>query len=201
MHLDTPNNDSAKEEYTTAQLNALNTCLMACQKALDIILAIDIYDLICLPVVSQARTSFAVVALIKLYSIVAVSETSIGQVIELSSLRVEDYLTRVLAHYRAAGQLAGGRTPSKFSVVLGLLEKWFNAHKNRSAELKEALAGGRPIACPADYPSHSDELCEKHSSVRCSRAIQANMLTPAETGPNAPPPAQRSRHGRTQQPL
>ncbi|KAF9895237.1 hypothetical protein FE257_000139 [Aspergillus nanangensis] len=149
MQLDPTSDDpDAPEDNPTspAHINALTTCITSCHKAINIVCSIDIHDLLDLPVVCQARTSFAVIALIKLYSIISAPETGLGQVIEPSSLKTNYYLDRVIEHYRAAGDLDGGRTPAKFSVVLGMLQKWFNSRKDRSTELKDAFSG-RGLTC------------------------------------------------------
>ncbi|EAU38534.1 predicted protein [Aspergillus terreus NIH2624] len=162
MHMD-PNGhgpksagDTHTSPISTAHVNALGSCLTACHKALDIICDVDIHDLICLPVVSQARTSFAIVGLIKLYSILSGPDSSLGQIIEPASLRVEYYLNRVIEHYGAAGELPGGRTPAKFAVVLGLLQRWYNTRKDRSAELKEAF--GRGFPCGTDQTDQESNV-------------------------------------------
>ncbi|KAL4897505.1 hypothetical protein BDV59DRAFT_190490 [Aspergillus ambiguus] len=162
MHMESSTQDSksASDPASTAQVNALSSFLVSCHRALDIVCGVDIHDLICFPVVFVARTSFAIVALIKMYSIVSPPDSIFAQVIDPASLRVEYYLDRVVEHYRSAGELAGGRTPAKFSVVLGLLQKWFDARKHRSAELKEAFEN-RSIPCGPEFApreSNAEEL-------------------------------------------
>ncbi|RHZ54400.1 putative C6 transcription factor (War1) [Aspergillus thermomutatus] len=140
------------EDYTNAaHMHALSVCLTSIHQVLDTICSVDIKDLISLPTVCLARASFAAVSLIKLYSIVSSPGSQIGQVIDPSSLKVEYYLNEVIDHYAAAGELPGGRTPGKFSVVLAMLRSWFVKRKDHNRALREAFGAG-PVACtPVDF--------------------------------------------------
>lgn len=153
MHVEV-NEEQKTEDYSSptsaAHMNALSVCLTAVHQALDTICAIDAKDLISLPVVALARTSFAVVALIKLFSLASAPETRIGQVIDPASLRVEYYIDKVIQHYNHAGDLPGGRTPNKFSVVLRMLRSWFMKRKDQIPVLQEVLGGKRSVVLTQD---------------------------------------------------
>ncbi|KAM0091580.1 hypothetical protein ACP6JD_005084 [Aspergillus fumigatus] len=139
--------DRKKEDYTNAAyMHALSVCLTSIHQVLDTTCSVDIKDLISLPTVCLARVSFAAVSLIKLYSVVSFPGSQIGQVIDPSSLKVEYYLNKVIDHYAAAGELPGGRTPGKFSVVLAMLRSWFVKRKDHNRALREAFGGG-PVTC------------------------------------------------------
>ncbi|KAK1145004.1 hypothetical protein N8T08_004719 [Aspergillus melleus] len=157
MHMEV-NDEPKTEDYSSptsaAHMNALSICLTAIHQALDTICAIDGKDLIALPVVALARTSFAVVALIKLFSLVSAPETRIGQVIDPSSLRVEYYIDKVIQHYHHAGELPGGRTPNKFCVVLRMLRSWFAKRKDQIPALQEGLGGKRSVVLSQDGPDN-----------------------------------------------
>ncbi|MGK7326864.1 hypothetical protein ACSRA4_22705, partial [Salmonella enterica] len=73
-------------------------------------MSMDTRHLVSLPTCVLARASYAVVALIRIYAIVTGPETQISQVIDPASLKMESYLERVVEHYKAAGELPGGRT-------------------------------------------------------------------------------------------
>lgn len=191
------------EEYTNAaHMHALSVCLTSIHQVLDTICSVDIKDLISLPTVCLARVSFAAVSLIKLYSVISFPGSQIGQVIDPSSLKVEHYLNKVIDHYAAAGELPGGRTPSKFSVVLAMLRGWFVKRKDHNRALREAFGGG-PISC------HTMDLTEpqegdKAQSVRCASVPSSpynKQKLISQTGPDPPSPPQRSRHERPKQPL
>ncbi|OOF90986.1 hypothetical protein ASPCADRAFT_211575 [Aspergillus carbonarius ITEM 5010] len=146
-------NDDLTSPTSPAHINALSACLTSIHDALDTLCSIDPKDLVLAPTVALARTSFAVVALIKIYSIVSSPDTRLGQVIEISSLKTEYYLDKVIRHYTRAGEVPGGRTPAKFSVVLTLLRNWFMKRKDQGPVLKEALS---LYKCPKDIPDDDD---------------------------------------------
>ncbi|GKZ48776.1 hypothetical protein AbraIFM66951_001015 [Aspergillus brasiliensis] len=133
-------NDDLASPTSPAHINALSTCLTSIHDAIDILCSIETKDLVLVPTVALARTSFAIVALIKIYSIVSSPDTRMAQVIDLSSLKTELYLDKVIRHYTKAGETPGGRTPAKFSVVLTLLRNWFMKRKDQGPVLKEALS-------------------------------------------------------------
>ncbi|RAK90942.1 C6 transcription factor [Aspergillus costaricaensis CBS 115574] len=142
FHRDDPKtaNDDLASPTSPAHINALSTCLTSIHDAIDTLCSIETKDLVLTPTVALARTSFAIVALIKIYSIVSSPDTRMAQVIDLSSLKTEYYLDKVIRHYTKAGETPGGRTPAKFSVVLSLLRNWFMKRKDQGPVLKEALS-------------------------------------------------------------
>lgn len=135
-------------------INALTNSLTAIHAALEITISLDMRSMLSLPTVSLARTSYAAVSLIKLYSYVS-SRESIGQVLDPASLKVEYYLDRIIEHYKAAGELEGGRTPARFSIVLSMLRNWFMKRKEQGTVVKEnmpcmARANGKDVDAAYD---------------------------------------------------
>lgn len=179
MQLDaSPTDEEPSGPTTASHINALTSCLTSIQQALDAICSVDIRTVVCLPTVALARTSYAAIALIKLYSLTSAPDSKIGQVIDPASLKVEYYLDKVINHYSVAGKLNGGRAPAKFSIVLGLLRSWFAKQKDQSPVLREALGGlSRPITC-ADENDGRDEPVGTSSLCRQQLIPQAKMTTP-----------------------
>ncbi|KAF7592129.1 hypothetical protein BBP40_000677 [Aspergillus hancockii] len=169
MHIDyseeqkTPG-DGHSSPTSAAHMSSLSTCLTSIHQAIDTICAIDIKDLISLPVFALARTSFTVVALIKLYSIVSAPETRIGQLIDTPSLKAEYYLDKVIDHYTRAGEQAGGRTPAKFSVVLAMLRSWFMKRKDHGLALRDAFGGGLRPTNTYDCPQPDEERYQQKTA-------------------------------------
>lgn len=155
MHIEVPSGDQKDDNDHQQQplpppppasavyINALTTCLTCVHRSLDIILSLDARTLHHLPTYVLGRTSYSMVALIRLYAIVTAPDSQLGQVIDPTTLHVEHYLGRAVEHYKAAGEHAGGRASAKFSVVLDLLRNWFVKQKDQiHPTLKEALGGG-----------------------------------------------------------
>lgn len=155
MHIETPTGDQKDDNKhqeqplpsllptNTVYINVLTTCITCVHRSIDIILSLDARTLLHLPTYILGRTSYSMVALIRLYAIVTAPDSQLGQVIDPTTLHVEHYLGRTVEHYKAAGEHAGGRASAKFAVVIDLLRNWFLKQKNQiHPTLKEALVGG-----------------------------------------------------------
>ncbi|KAL4801983.1 hypothetical protein BDV18DRAFT_147997 [Aspergillus unguis] len=167
-----PSNDEKKaadgdrdlyHPVAAARISALSSTLSSIHEAIDIICAIPVEELICMPTVALARTAFSIVALIKLYSIVSAPDSYIGQVIDPSALRVEFYMDKVIAHYKAAASLAGGITPGKFSTVMTMLREWFKSRKDQHEERgktrdKDATSSATPQESNKSIPPGNTPL-------------------------------------------
>lgn len=152
--------DESSGPTTAAHINALTSCLTSIHLALDTICSVEIRSMICLPTAALARTSYAVVALIKLYSLASTPDTKVGQVIDPASLKVEYYLDKVTSHYKIASEQDGGRALAKFSSVMNLLRSWFIKQKDRDPALREAFgAFSRPIVCADENDGREEPVC------------------------------------------
>ncbi|KAL2864954.1 putative C6 transcription factor (War1) [Aspergillus lucknowensis] len=167
MSLDSPDEESKDPDAdisspnTAARISALSATLTSIHQSIDTICSIPVEELLNIPTVALARTAFAIVALIKLYSIVTVPNAYIGQVIEPRNLKVESYLDKVIAHYTAAGNLPGGVTPGKFSNVLSMLREWFKSRKDQHGVLHESFQTsrkGEPVMVPQPGSSQASNI-------------------------------------------
>lgn len=172
MHVDAPNQP---EEVSAAHIGALTSCLTSVQEAIDAICSIDVKSLTSMPTVALARTSYAAVALVKLYSLASTADSKIGQVIDPASLRVEHHLDRVINHYKVAGEQIGGRTPAKFSTVLSLLRNWFVKRKDQNPALREAFG----------VPRQEEQVCLPAVMVM-GQYSQKQAQTQTQTQKNTP---------------
>lgn len=145
-----PTHDDLPTSALAPLIDALSACIHSIHQSLDAILSVDVERLICLPTVVVARTSYPVVSLIKIYSLLTASESRIGQVIDMQSLRVESYLDRIIAHYRAAAALGGGRGPAKFGHVIMMLRNWFVKKKENGPALREIFGTEMRTDMPSD---------------------------------------------------
>jgi hypothetical protein len=132
-----PDNGDLPNSAIAPLIDALTTCINSIHQSLDAILSVDAQRLICMPTVALARTSYPVISLIKIYSLLTESETRIGQIIDMQSLKLEWYLERVIDHYRTAAALGGGRAPSKFGYIIMMLRNWFLKKKENGPALRE----------------------------------------------------------------
>ncbi|KAJ5325205.1 uncharacterized protein N7506_008307 [Penicillium brevicompactum] len=127
----------------TALNDALNTAVRCIHQSIDIICTIDKERLISLPTTSLARTPYPVVCLIKMYSLFMTPDSRIGQILDVQSLKLDYYLDKVIAHYRSAAGLNGGRAAAKFGNIMVMLRNWFIKKRDQGdqgQELKEAFS-------------------------------------------------------------
>lgn len=135
---------------TAALIDALSTCIRCIHQSLDVITSIDIDRFITLPTVALARTSYSVVSLIKMYSLLTSPDGRLGQLIDVQSLKVEYYLDKVTGHYRTAAAQDGARAAAKFGNILQMLRNWFLKKKDQAPALRDVLGSDRRAATPAD---------------------------------------------------
>ncbi|KAI9372113.1 hypothetical protein BJX61DRAFT_542997 [Aspergillus egyptiacus] len=186
MVLENPSEDNrhdtdAFSPATASRVDALSSTLQSIHKAIDTICSIPAKELVNIPTVVLARTAFAIVSLIKLYSIVAAPDSSVGQVIEPSSLKVESYLDKVIAHYTAAGDLPGGVTPGKFSTVLSMLREWFRSRRDQQAGPKGPNSSNK-VNIPASGTDRN------HGNSQANTPL--HLLSEVATGNPKPQPPQ-----------
>lgn len=130
--------ESQADLATPVHVDALTTCLASIHDVFNHFLSFDLSVVICLPTIYMSRTSYASVALVKLLSAASAPGSRLGKVFDPSDLQVEYYFDRIIDHLKAAGDKNGGRTPAKFSVVLGMLKKWFLKRKDGKAPTTSA---------------------------------------------------------------
>ncbi|KAJ5782058.1 hypothetical protein N7457_003832 [Penicillium paradoxum] len=138
--------DNPPSPSTAAVIAALTTAIHCIHQSIDLICAVDIDRLICLPTMSVARTTYPVVTLIKIYSLLAPADSGIGHMLDVQSLKLDYYLDKVIAHYRIAASRDGGRVCAKFGSIIVLLRNWFIKKRDQGdhgRELKEAFSNGQ----------------------------------------------------------
>lgn len=148
-----PENGDLPASAIAPLIDALTTCINSIHQSLDAILSVEPQRLICLPTVTLARTSYPVVSLIKIYSLLTARETRIGQVIDMQSLKLEWYLEKVINHYRTAAALDGGRAPAKFGNIIMMLRNWFVKKKENGPALREIFGTEMSSDRPGDQPT------------------------------------------------
>lgn len=118
-------------------IDALSSCIHSTHQTLDTIANVDVERFTNLPTLAVARTTYPVVSLIKIYSLLTSPDSRIGQVVDQESLKVEYYLDKVINHYRSAAVLDAGRVAAKFGNILMMLRNWFVKKKENGPELRE----------------------------------------------------------------
>ncbi|KAJ6185192.1 hypothetical protein N7519_006493 [Penicillium mononematosum] len=141
--INSPSQDELHNPSIAAAVSTLTTAIRCIHESLDIICAVEIDRLICLPTTSIARTTYPVVSLIKIYSLFISPDSRIRQILDVQSLKLDYYLDKVIAHYRAAAARDGGRVAAKFGNIMVLLRNWFIKKRDQGdhgRELKEVFS-------------------------------------------------------------
>jgi hypothetical protein len=132
-----PSRDHLQGSSMAAVIDALTTAVRCIHQSIDIICTIETERMVSLPTTSLARTSYPVVSLIKIYSLFMTPDSRIGQIIDVKSLKIDYYLDKVIAHYRAAAGRNGGRAAAKFGNIMVLLRNWFVKKRDQGDQGRE----------------------------------------------------------------
>jgi hypothetical protein len=158
---------------TAAHVDALTACLTSIHEAFNSFVSLDYSVIRCLPTIHFARISYASVALIKLASAATSPASRLGHVFKPTDFMVEYHLNRVIHHMKVAGESDGGRTPAKFSLVLGMLKSWSLKRKDGPPQVDEGIAGlfrstesGDNIEAPTERALPSPESDSLQKQVR-----------------------------------
>lgn len=121
-------NEATSDKATTAQIDALTTCLTSIHRALDCVLSVEPEVLVNMPTYTFARSAYAFIALLKMFSAVS-SDQGLERVFSLADFKLEDYFEKLINHLKVSSNKLGGRTASRFCMVLTLLRNWFHNRK------------------------------------------------------------------------
>ncbi|KAJ5484613.1 hypothetical protein N7453_012081 [Penicillium expansum] len=172
-----PPQDDLHKSSIAAVIDALTTAIRCIHESLDIICAIDVDRLICLPTTSLARTTYPVVSLIKIYSLFMSPDSRIGQILDVQSLKLDYYLDKVIAHYRAAAARDGGRGAAKFGNIMVLLRNWFIKKRDQGdhgRELKEVFSHDQ-------NPSDRRQTRQSHDTPTATSSNPRTQMAPGMT--------------------
>lgn len=123
---------------TVARVNAMTICLTSIHDDLNIFLSMDVDSIHSTPSIQIARTIYAAVVLIRLYSVVSAPSAKLGHVFRLSDLKVEGYLYAVEKQLKKAANVDGGHVASRFSVLSEMLLTWFLKRKDKKPSLSKS---------------------------------------------------------------
>lgn len=116
---------SRVEPVSPAYVDAIVACIDASQRLLDDLLSIDIVVSRGIPVMYWARMGYAMLVLVKLSLSTSAPASRLGQFVDASSLKVIEYMDRMLAHLLAISDNNRGSGASKFLATVFKLKKWY----------------------------------------------------------------------------
>src|SRR2546429_8227063 len=97
----------SKASYTlpdlqTARLDCVIASLSSGQSLLDVLLRLSPQSLRVFPTVMYIRASYAVFMLLKIFFVSSVPGSELGQVLNPASVKIEEYLSRLVSHLQIA---------------------------------------------------------------------------------------------------
>nr|KAK5451168.1 hypothetical protein LTR18_001185 [Exophiala xenobiotica] len=141
------------DNVTPAHIEALTTCIHSAHAAFDAFLSMDVKMLRALPTLFFVRSSYAAVALIKLYSAVSAKGSKFAQIFKTKDLKVEYYLDRMIDMLTKTCENGMSRVAHKFSLIFNMLKSWHMKrmepiNNGRSRVPKQHTPAGRTISQP-----------------------------------------------------
>lgn len=203
------------DNVTPAHIEALTTCIHSAHAAFDAFLSMDIKMLRALPTLFFVRSSYAAVALIKLYSAVSAKGSKFAQIFKTKDLKVEYYLDRMIDVLARTCENSMSRVAHKFSLIFNMLKSWhmkrMEPTSNGSVSTsRQRTPAGRSntqpiykVVPPQQDPAslgwstpnrpNMDPNAQAHQQQQQQQQQQPRnglqMLSDAAMGPGPPPPA------------
>ncbi|KIW19030.1 hypothetical protein PV08_03320 [Exophiala spinifera] len=112
------------DNVTPAHIEALTTCIHSAHAAFEAFLSMDVKMLRALPTLFFVRSSYAAVALIKLYSAVSAKGSKFALIFKTKDLNVEYYLDRMIDTLTKTSEGGMSRVAHKFSLIFNMLKSW-----------------------------------------------------------------------------
>ncbi|EEQ32879.1 hypothetical protein McanMca71_003263 [Microsporum canis] len=127
--------ESQADLGTAAHVNALTACLTSIHRVLTLFSTMDGSLLPCLPTIHFVRTSYACVALIKLFSVASSPGSRLANVFSTEDFKVEESLNKLISHLHASAEGNQSRVGLKFSLIIGMMKAWYAKRKDKNAEV------------------------------------------------------------------
>ena len=195
------------DNVTPAHIEALTTCIHSAHTAFDAFLSMDIKMLRGLPTLFFVRTSYAAVALIKMYTAVSAKGSKFGTIFKKEDLKVEFYLDRLIEALTKTCEGGMSRVAHKFSLIFNMLKSWhmkrtepYNGDSNPISRQRTPMGRGNAQQVYKAVPPQQDPSSLAWSNAQPRGSIDQNapahqqprsglqMLSEAAMGPGPPPP-------------
>ncbi|KAK6437588.1 hypothetical protein LTR95_006216 [Oleoguttula sp. CCFEE 5521] len=177
------NVNSGTGTLSKTQIAALKACVNAAHGILDTMLSFDYDTITALPMLLYfVRCVYAVVILIKMHVAICMPNSEIGKLFDVDELRVEYYLTGLIAHFTETGRVRSIK-PDKILRILNVLREWFEEKH------KKGLAGRSNS--PSEQASEQPPTQQSSAGPDTTTSQQhpqsgLHMLSHAATQSNAP---------------
>ncbi|GAB7350183.1 hypothetical protein MBLNU459_g0846t1 [Dothideomycetes sp. NU459] len=153
-----------KVQLTHKQLAAIEACLHAVHRCLDIFCGFELEVTANLPALLYfVRVIYALIVLIKMHVAVNAPGSELGKVIKPEDLKVQQYLERLWTVFKTLVQHDRLRPHHKAQHILGILRDWVGTHQHGDVSAKDGntsqgAAPGRNTAQFSSKANGNDNL-------------------------------------------
>lgn len=138
-----------------ARLDCVIASLTSGHSLLDVLLRLPLQSLRVLPTVIYIRASYAIFILLKIFFISNAPGSKLGLVLPPVSVKVEDYLNRLVSHMKTATSHGNCSLTTRFYTVFSRSRDWFRKQALRTNG--EKGAGDEDLSAPLRLLSLNDE--------------------------------------------
>lgn len=117
------------ELLSSFHLDAISRCLSSAHQLLDVFMSMGVQAIRSVPVYTFVRTSYACIILIKLYFSASHPLSELGKVIDKNSLKVDEYMDRLLDILKKAADGKASKQAGRFTGILQMLRHWYSTQK------------------------------------------------------------------------
>ncbi|KAH0613496.1 uncharacterized protein H6S33_005382 [Morchella sextelata] len=129
------------ELLSSFHLDAISRCLSSSHQVLETFMGMTIQAIRSVPVFTFVRTSYACIILIKLYFSASHPQSELGKVIDKNSLKVDEYMDRLLDTLKKAADGKASKQAGRFTAILQMIRHWYS---NQKAEIDRGSAESVP---------------------------------------------------------
>ncbi|KAI5851677.1 hypothetical protein DFP73DRAFT_164638 [Morchella snyderi] len=129
------------ELLSSFHLDAISRCLASSHQVLETFMGMTIQAIRSVPVFTFVRTSYACIILIKLYFSASHPQSELGKVIDKNSLKVDEYMDRLLDTLKKAADGKASKQAGRFTAILQMLRHSYSTQK---AEIDRGSAENVP---------------------------------------------------------
>lgn len=137
-------NEKHSKALTPAHKAALRVCLTSVHGILNAFLAFTPQEVRTIPNSAFARVAYASILLIKMHLAASLPESELGKLMSVDEMNVGRYIASLIDLLRAGAANGKSRPAHNFSLVMAMLQVWYEKQINDRASSTRATVKGEP---------------------------------------------------------
>lgn len=143
-HAQEGDNETHPTSLTPAHQAALRVCLASVHGVLNTFLAFSPQEVRTIPNSAFARVAYASILLIKMHLAASLPESELGKLIPGDEMKVGRYIAGLIDLLRAGAANGKSRPAHNFSLVMAMLQVWYEKQINDRASFSNTVMKGEP---------------------------------------------------------